>query len=153
MTTEQKKTLEVLESLYGRVLRSRITHTEIDNSRTNDEVHLLQDHLLRVVDIVPCTFMFVGWDIGRLPGRKRTLKTLTEVTFSVSAVELPVVSAVSFDGSPWYSTDIIIVGLVFGLGLGLGVVYECRKTGLALTCVVEGGGWGGVGHCEDVDFI
>jgi hypothetical protein len=60
MTTEQKKTLEVLESLYGRVLRSRITHTEIDNSRTNDEVHLLQDHLLRVVDIVPCTFMFVG---------------------------------------------------------------------------------------------
>jgi hypothetical protein len=24
------------------------------------------------------------------------------------------------------------------------------KTGLALTCIVEGGGGGGAGHCEDV---
>jgi hypothetical protein len=99
MTTEQKKTLELQESLYGRVLRSHITHVEIDNGRTNDEVHSLQGHLLRDLDTVPRTFIFVGWDIELL-GRKRTLKTLTEVTFSVSAVELPVVWAVSHDGSP-----------------------------------------------------
>jgi len=60
MTSEQKKTLELLESLYGWVLRGHITHVEIDNSRTNDEVHLLQGHLLRDLDIIPCTFMFVG---------------------------------------------------------------------------------------------
>lgn len=60
MTTEQKKTLELLESLSGRVLRGHITHMEIDNGRANDDVHLLQGHLLRDLDIVPCTFMFVG---------------------------------------------------------------------------------------------